>query len=89
MGSVSKVTKTIHVPGDKPPLDRWRGDQVLEPNRPIWGLEAIAKVLGLSVNATRQMAKRDGVPIYKPAGSGQYFAYRSELTAWLTGQKPV
>jgi len=71
---------------DNPPLDRWRADAVLEPNRPVWGLHEIAAVLGLSVNKTRELAKRDDVPISKPAGCGQHFAWRSELREWLKGQ---
>jgi len=72
---------------DNPPLDRWRADEVLEPNRPIWGLEEIGKVLGLSVNKCRELAKDPRVPIYKPEGSGRHFAYKSELVAWLRAAK--
>lgn len=72
---------------DQPPLDRWRADAVLEPNRPIWGLPAISKVLGLSINKTRELAKKPGVPIHRPTGCIQHFAWRSELRAWLAGQQ--
>ncbi|WP_245639396.1 DNA-binding protein [Rubellimicrobium mesophilum] len=47
----------------------------------IWGLRAIAQALGLSVDTTRRLASKPGVPIYQPAG--RYFAVRSELNAWL------
>lgn len=86
---MQKSEKTGRAPppeDEVPPLDRWRADGVLEPARPIWGLPAIAKVLGLSINATRKLAKLPGVPIYLPAGCSQYFAWRSELVAWLRGQ---
>ena len=47
----------------------------------IWGLGNIARALGLSVDTTRRLASRPGVPIYRP--DGRYFALRSELNAWL------
>ncbi|EYD74085.1 hypothetical protein Rumeso_04338 [Rubellimicrobium mesophilum DSM 19309] len=47
----------------------------------LWGLRAIAQALGLSVDTTRRLARKPGVPIYQPAG--RYFAVRSELNAWL------
>ncbi|WJS83553.1 DNA-binding protein [Paracoccus sp. TOH] len=68
---------------EQPPLDRWRVDAVLDPERKIWGLNQIAEVLGVSVNTARTWAQMPEVPIYKPAGSGSYFAFRSELLAWL------
>ncbi|QRZ15391.1 DNA-binding protein [Paracoccus methylovorus] len=68
---------------DMPPLDRWRVDAMLEPERKIWGLNQIAEVLGVSVNTARTWAQLPNVPIYKPSGSGSYFAFRSELLAWL------
>lgn len=68
---------------DVPPLDRWRADELLEPARPIWGLPAIAKVLGVSTDKTRDLAKEEGVPIYRPGGAGRYFAFKSELLTWL------
>lgn len=75
---MSKMTK---IATDLPPLDRWRADEVLEPNRPIWGLSAIAAFLGLSVDTVRELAPDDDVPIYRP--SGRYFAWSHELMAWL------
>ena len=68
---------------DLPPLDRWRADEVLEGDGKLWGLPHIAKVLGVSVDKARDLAKVEGVPIYRPDGSGSYFAFRSELLAWL------
>lgn len=73
---------------DNPPLDRWRLDAVLEPERKLWGLPAIAEALGVSVDKARDLAVRPDVPIYRPKGSGSYFAFRSELMAWLRG-KPI
>lgn len=81
---MSKITK---ITTDLPPLDRWRADEVLEPNRPLWGLPAISQALGLSINKTRELAKDPEVPIFVPPGSNQYFAYRSDLVAWLKAAK--
>ena len=83
MEKIAKRVKLIEAPLDVPPLDRWRADEMLEPNRPVWGLTSIAKVIGLSVDKTRALAREPGVPIYQPEGCSQYFAWRSELLAWL------
>jgi hypothetical protein len=72
---------------DLPVLDRWRADEILEPERPIWGLPTIAKVLGVSVDTARRWAKEPAVPITQPEGSGSYFAYKSELVSWLRQKK--
>ncbi|WP_223850324.1 hypothetical protein [Paracoccus yeei] len=37
----------------------------------------------MSIDTARTWAKMDGVPIYWPAGTGSYFAFRTELLAWL------
>lgn len=66
-----------------PPLDPWRLDGILEPDRKLWGLPMIAAFLGVNIDTARTWAKLDSVPIYRPAGSGSYFASKSELTAWL------
>lgn len=72
---------------DMPPLDRWRLDEMLEPSRPIWGLPAIAKVLGLSISKTRKLARLPDVPIYLPPGCSQYMAFKTELLAWARSKK--
>lgn len=77
MSEMAKITP------EYPPLDRWRADAILEPEQPIWGLPHIARVLGVSVDTARRWAKGAEVPISQPPGTGQYFAFRSELTAWL------
>lgn len=66
----------------RPPLDRWRADEVLEPNRPLWGLAAIAACLGVSVDTARRWASdpASGMPISKPGG--RWFAERRALLAW-------
>ena len=69
-----------------PPLDPWRLDGILEPDRKLWGLPLIAAALNISVDKARELAGRQGVPIYRPAGSGSYFAFKSELMAWLRGK---
>ena len=66
---------------DKPPLDRWRFDAIATGTEKIWGLEAIARSIGLSVATVKRYAARPDVPIYKPGG--RYFALRSELNEWL------
>ncbi|WP_205749003.1 DNA-binding protein [Frigidibacter oleivorans] len=50
----------------------------------IWGLGAIARSMGCSVDKVRRLARLEGSPIYhSPAG---YLAFRSELNAWLRGK---
>lgn len=72
---------------DLPPLDRWRADALLDPERPLWGLPNIAKVLGVSVDTARKLAREPAVPIYLPEGANTYFAFKSELVAWLRKRK--
>ena len=67
---------------DRPNLDRWRFDAITSGPEKLWGLEAIAHAIGLSVDATRRLAERNLAPIYRPDGR-RYFALRSELNAWL------
>lgn len=66
---------------DHPFLDRWRVDALLEPDRPLWGLPQIARCAGVSVDTVRRWHRRTNAPIGKPGG--RYFAWRSELLAWL------
>lgn len=66
-----------------PPLDPWRFDALLDTERKLWGLRQISAVLGVSTDKARELAKNPLVPIYRPAGSGSYFAFKSELMAWL------
>ena len=58
-----------------------RPDSLSLGSEKIWGLGNIARALGLSVDTTRRLASRPGVPIYRP--DGRYFALGSELNAWL------
>ena len=58
-----------------------RFDALSPGSEKLWGLRAIARALGLSVDATRRLAKKPEVPIYRP--DGRYFAVRAELNAWL------
>lgn len=71
---------------DHPPLDRWRADAVLEPNRPLWGMRAIADCLGVSVDTARRWAVEPGsrMPVSKPMG--RWFAERGPLLAWRRGR---
>lgn len=63
--------------------DRIRLDEYSLGTEKLWGLPAIAKFLGLSVHAVRDLAQQPDVPIFKPAGGNRYFAVRSELWRWL------
>lgn len=67
---------------DKPPLDRWRADEMLEPDRGLWGLKAIADCLGVSVETARRWATDPAcdVPVTKPVG--RWFARRRALLDW-------
>ena len=64
-----------------PPHGPSRLDPLSLGSEKLWGLGNIARALGLSVDTTRRLASRPGVPIYRP--DGRYFALRSELNAWL------
>lgn len=66
---------------DNPPLDRWRADEVLEPDRPLWGLPLIAQIAGVSIDTVRRWHKDTDAPISKPGG--RYFTTRRALMAWL------
>lgn len=66
---------------DHPPLDRWRFDAITAGPEKLWGLNSIARALGVSTDKVRRLAKKPNVPIYCPDGS--YFALRAELNAWL------
>jgi len=81
MAKIEKMVKKGAVAEVLPPLDRFRADEILEPNQPIWGLGQIAARLGFSVDTVRDLAGRDDTPIYRP--SGKYFAWSGELDAWL------
>lgn len=67
---------------DAPPLDRWRADEILEANRPLWGLSEIAACLGVSTDTARRWANDpdSGIPISKPMG--RWFAERKTLLEW-------
>jgi len=65
------------------PITAERFDVLVRGPSKIWGKEAIAEVLGLSVDTVRRLATVTGTPIYKPHGSKQYFAFRHELIEWL------
>lgn len=49
----------------------------------LWGAPLIARVINVSQDYVYTLAKRDGVPIYQPTGTGKVFAFRSELLTWL------
>ncbi|PTE15986.1 DNA-binding protein [Fuscovulum blasticum DSM 2131] len=65
----------------RPPLDPWRLDEVLEPDRMLWGLPAIARAAGVSEDTARRWHRHTDAPITKPGG--RYFAQRRALLAWL------
>ncbi len=76
MGQMGKIGR------DKPPLDRWRADEILEPDRELWGMKAIAACLGVAVDTARRWAQDpdSGLPVSKPMG--RWFANRNALLAW-------
>lgn len=49
----------------------------------LWGAPSIARAIGCSPDYVRSLAARPGVPIYRPPGTDKFFAFRSELRAWL------
>lgn len=69
-----------------PPLDPWRADEVLAPERKLWGAETIAGFLGVSAHTVYELAKDPDCPIFKPGG--RYFAVKSELSSWLRTKPP-
>jgi hypothetical protein len=72
-----------------PVLDPWRFDATTSTRREkLWGAEEIAAVLGVSPDTVRRWHDdpKNDVPISKPAG--RYFAFRSDLTAWLRTSRP-
>ncbi|MAZ27988.1 MAG: DNA-binding protein [Cytophagaceae bacterium] len=69
----------------RPQLDGASFDALFAGPAKLWGLEAIARAIGCSVDKTRRLARNPRVPIYRPEGSGSYFAFRHELEAWLRG----
>ncbi|AXQ94007.1 helix-turn-helix domain-containing protein [Cereibacter azotoformans] len=69
-----------------PPLDPERFDAITSGPEKLWGLPAISKALGVSVDTVRRWARHGRAPIYRPDGE-RYFALRSELNAWLRGMR--
>ncbi|MBL4919316.1 DNA-binding protein [Tabrizicola sp. DMG-N-6] len=74
--------KSLAIPDDPAPLDRWRADDVLEPNRDLWGMKSIASCLGVAVETARRWANdpASDLPVTKPMG--RWFARSRELRAW-------
>ncbi|WP_422032225.1 DNA-binding protein [Roseovarius sp.] len=67
---------------NQPQLDPARFDTLTSPEK-IWGLNNIAQALGVSTDKARRLARLDDCPIYRPEPGGSFFAFRSELMAWL------
>lgn len=76
------IVRSLPSDAERPPLDKWRADEALEPNRPLWGLGEIAACLGVSVDTARRWAQdgASGMPVSKPGG--RWFAERRALLAW-------
>lgn len=53
----------------------------------LWGAPAIARALGVSVDTVYRFTTETNCPIYRPGA--RYFAYRSELEAWLRSKPDV
>lgn len=79
--TMSRIDPTT---AERPPLDRWRLDDVLEPDRHLWGLTEIARAAGVSVDTARRWYHRTDAPISKPGG--RYFSTRRAMLAWLNAR---
>lgn len=81
----SRMGKQTRITTDLPALDRFRADELLAGAKPemLWGLPKIAEALSVSERTARKWAADPSVPIFQPKGTGQHFAFRSELMAWL------
>lgn len=71
-------------PAHLPPLDLWRLDEVLEPDRHLWGLPEIARVAGVSTDTVRRWHQKTNAPISKPGG--RYFSTRRAMISWLNAR---
>lgn len=71
-------------PNDMPPLDRWRLDKVLEPDRHLWGLPEIARVAGVSIDTVRRWYEKTDAPISKPGG--RHYSTRRAMLRWLSSR---
>lgn len=49
----------------------------------VTGAKAIGLLLGYTERHVRRLAKSSDVPIYRPAGAGHLFAFKSELLRWM------
>lgn len=67
-----------------PPLDRWRLDDVLEPDRQLWGLPEIAQAAGVSIDTVRRWYRGTDAPISKPGG--RYYSTRNAMRGWLNAR---
>jgi len=72
---------------DRPPLDRYRADSILMPNRPIWGADAIGGILGVSGMTVKRWVKDPQVDIPVGKVGGRYMAKLAELVAWERGKR--
>ena len=70
-----------------PQLDPRSFDAMIRRRDRLWGLNRIARYLGVSVDKARRLARIPECPIYKPDGSGTFFAFGAELEQWLTSRK--
>lgn len=77
-----EMGRIVKAEADNPPLDRWRADDVLEPDRDLWTLKAIGECLGVSAETARRWANDPDcdVPVTKPMG--RWFARKRALLAW-------
>ena len=64
-------------------LNPTRFDAITGGQEKIWGLTNIARVLNVSTDKARRLSRLEDCPIYRPEPDGNFFAFRSELIAWL------
>lgn len=67
-----------------PPLDTWRADEILQPDRQLWGLHQIAAAAGVSIDTARRWSQKTDAPISKPGG--RYYSTRKALMSWLNAR---
>ena len=83
MAKIEKMEKKGAVAEVLPPLDRFRADDILEPDADLWGMKAIGRCLGVSEDTVRRWAldPASRLPVSKPMG--RWFGRKRELLAWL------
>ena len=82
MSAIRKLAKNNATTEDFPPLDRYRADEILEPDADLWGLKSIAACLGVATETARRWAgdPTSGLPVNKLMG--RWFGRKRAILAW-------